>query len=211
MPAENLLGEIGKGHKIAFNVLNYGRFKLAAMCSGGAEAARLGKPRRTRLSRRQFGQPIATFGAIRQKLAEMTIADVRGREHALPHGRTHRRRASADAATRSRGGSRRARRVTRSNASLLKIASSEMLDFVVDEERADPRRQRLRRATTRPSAATGTRGSTGSSRARTRSTGCSCRAMLHQTGREGRPAADAAAKAVQDELMAVAPPAGATW
>jgi alkylation response protein AidB-like acyl-CoA dehydrogenase len=36
VPAENVLGEIGKGHKVAFNVLNYGRFKLAAMCSGGA-------------------------------------------------------------------------------------------------------------------------------------------------------------------------------
>ena len=39
VPAENVLGEIGKGHKVAFNVLNYGRFKLAAMCSGGARTA----------------------------------------------------------------------------------------------------------------------------------------------------------------------------
>ena len=38
VPAENLLGEIGKGHKVAFNVLNFGRFKLGAMCSGGARA-----------------------------------------------------------------------------------------------------------------------------------------------------------------------------
>ena len=38
VPADNVLGEIGKGHKVAFNVLNYGRFKLAAMCSGGARA-----------------------------------------------------------------------------------------------------------------------------------------------------------------------------
>ena len=37
VPAENLLGEIGKGHKVAFNVLNFGRFKLGAMCSGGAQ------------------------------------------------------------------------------------------------------------------------------------------------------------------------------
>ena len=39
VPAENLLGEIGKGHKVAFNVLNFGRFKLGAMCSGGAQGA----------------------------------------------------------------------------------------------------------------------------------------------------------------------------
>ena len=47
VPAENLLGEIGSGHKIAFNVLNYGRFKLAAMCTGGREA-RSARPRVTR-------------------------------------------------------------------------------------------------------------------------------------------------------------------
>ena len=39
VPAENLLGEIGKGHKVAFNVLNFGRFKLGGMCSGGAQVA----------------------------------------------------------------------------------------------------------------------------------------------------------------------------
>ena len=39
VPAENLLGEVGKGHKVAFNVLNFGRFKLGAMCGGGAHGA----------------------------------------------------------------------------------------------------------------------------------------------------------------------------
>ncbi len=39
VPAENVLGEIGRGHKVAFNVLNYGRFKLGAMCTGGANGA----------------------------------------------------------------------------------------------------------------------------------------------------------------------------
>ena len=39
VPAENVLGEVGKGHKVAFNVLNFGRFKLGAMCSGGAQGA----------------------------------------------------------------------------------------------------------------------------------------------------------------------------
>jgi len=70
VPAENLLGEIGKGHKVAFNVLNYGRFKLGAMCTGGAKAA-IGEATRYAAERRQFGQPIASFGAIKHKLGEM--------------------------------------------------------------------------------------------------------------------------------------------
>ncbi len=72
VPAANVLGEIGKGHKVAFNVLNYGRFKLAAMCTGGAKEA-IGEASRYALSRKQFGKSIASFGAIRHKLAEMVI------------------------------------------------------------------------------------------------------------------------------------------
>jgi alkylation response protein AidB-like acyl-CoA dehydrogenase len=71
VPAANLLGEVGKGHKIAFNVLNYGRFKLAGMCTGSGKTV-VAEAAAYALSRRQFGQPIATFGAIRHKLAEMT-------------------------------------------------------------------------------------------------------------------------------------------
>jgi alkylation response protein AidB-like acyl-CoA dehydrogenase len=74
VPAQNLLGELGRGHKIAFNVLNYGRFKLAAFCSGGAKCA-IGEAAAYAIGRRQFGQPIAAFGAIRHKLAEMTIRE----------------------------------------------------------------------------------------------------------------------------------------
>src|SRR5204862_4398212 len=64
--AGQVLGEIGKGHKVAFNVLNYGRLKLAAMCSGGARAV-IGEAVRYATERRQFGRPIASFGAIRHK------------------------------------------------------------------------------------------------------------------------------------------------
>ncbi len=72
IPRENLLGEIGKGHKIAFNILNIGRFKLGAGVTGGAKlaikaAVDYGK------SRLAFGRPITDFGLIRQKLAEMAI------------------------------------------------------------------------------------------------------------------------------------------
>ena len=76
VPAENVLGEIGKGHKVAFNVLNFGRFKLGAMCSGGARLA-IGEAAQYAAQRKQFGQPIAAFGAIKHKLGEMTARDVR--------------------------------------------------------------------------------------------------------------------------------------
>jgi butyryl-CoA dehydrogenase len=71
VPAGNLLGEIGKGHKIAFNVLNVGRFKLGAAVVGAAKLA-LASGAAYALERRQFGVPIASFGAIREKLAAMT-------------------------------------------------------------------------------------------------------------------------------------------
>jgi alkylation response protein AidB-like acyl-CoA dehydrogenase len=70
VPAGNVLGEIGKGHKVALNTLNYGRFSLGAMCTGGCREA-LGEAARYAVQRRQFGQPIAAFGAIRHKLGEM--------------------------------------------------------------------------------------------------------------------------------------------
>ena len=60
MPAANLLGEIGRGHKVAFNVLNFGRFKLGAMCLGGCRLA-IGESARYAATRRQFGEPIATL------------------------------------------------------------------------------------------------------------------------------------------------------
>jgi alkylation response protein AidB-like acyl-CoA dehydrogenase len=71
VPAENVLGEVGKGHKVALNTLNYGRFSLGAMCAGGCRGA-IGDAAKYAAQRRQFGQPIASFGAIRHKLGEMT-------------------------------------------------------------------------------------------------------------------------------------------
>ena len=70
VPAGNVLGEVGKGHKVAFNTLNYGRFKLAVMASGGATTA-IGESARYAAERHQFGRPIASFGAIKYKLGEM--------------------------------------------------------------------------------------------------------------------------------------------
>jgi len=72
VPADNVLGEVGKGHKVAFNVLNFARFKLGAMCSGGAQGA-IAEAAKYAGTRRQFGQPIANFGAIKHKLGEMVV------------------------------------------------------------------------------------------------------------------------------------------
>ena len=72
VPVENVLGEIGRGHIIAFNILNIGRLKLAAAAMGGAKLA-LSNSIEYAKTREQFKTPIARFGAIKHKLAEMAI------------------------------------------------------------------------------------------------------------------------------------------
>ncbi|MCR6719288.1 MAG: acyl-CoA dehydrogenase family protein [Chitinophagaceae bacterium] len=72
VPVENVLGEIGKGHRIAFNILNIGRLKLCAATTGGARRA-LTDSVRYAATREQFKQPISNFGAVKHKLAEMAI------------------------------------------------------------------------------------------------------------------------------------------
>ena len=133
VPAENLLGEVGKGHKVAFNVLNFGRFKLGGMCIGGARSA-IGESAKYAAQRKQFGQPIANFGAIKHKLGEMiartyavesllyrTVGMIDERIAATPHD-------ANDGAT--------AAAVLEEyavEASIAKVAGSEALDYVLDE------------------------------------------------------------------------------
>ena len=129
VPADNLLGEVGKGHKIAFNVLNYGRFKLGAMCTGGARAA-LTDAVKYATTRRQFGRPIAGFGAIRQKLADMAIRLYAAESMLI--------RTAGLLDDRLHGGSdgnamAAALEEFAIEASLVKVACSEMIDVVVDE------------------------------------------------------------------------------
>ncbi len=129
VPAENVLGEIGKGHKIAFNVLNYGRFKLAGMCTGGARGT-IGEAARYASNRKQFGQSIASFGAIRHKLAEMSI-----RLYAVESALFRTTGLIDERIAGSHDGAVMAAALEEFavEASLLKVSSSEMVDFVVDE------------------------------------------------------------------------------
>lgn len=70
VPVENVLGDVGKGHKIAFNILNVGRFKLGVGCVGGAKQA-IELSVKYAKERHQFGKPLTSFGAIQEKLARM--------------------------------------------------------------------------------------------------------------------------------------------
>ena len=131
VPAANLLGEIGKGHKVAFNVLNFGRLKLGAMCTGGCKTA-IGESAKYAASRRQFGQPIASFGAIRHKLGEMTA-----RTYAL-EALMYRTAGLIDQHMAAAGGERHVALLASLEefaveASIAKVAGSEALDFVLDE------------------------------------------------------------------------------
>src|SRR6266446_7013842 len=133
VPVENLLGEVGKGAYIAFNILNFGRFKLGAGAIGGAKES-LRVATRYAMERQQFGRPIGSFGLIQHKLAEMA-ANIFAGESA-----TYRTAALIDAVAETgetmdsmkppflRGLDEFAL-----ECSIIKVACSEILDTVVDE------------------------------------------------------------------------------
>ena len=72
VPIENVLGTVGEGHKVAFNILNFGRVKLGTRNIGGGKQALTGAVKYA-IGRKQFGQSIASFGLIKHKIAEMAI------------------------------------------------------------------------------------------------------------------------------------------
>ena len=132
VPADAVLGEIGKGHKVAFNVLNFGRFKLGAMCSGSSRAA-IGEAAKYAGTRKQFGVPIATFGAIKHKLGEMV-----SRQYAL-ESMMYRTGglidAYIDAQPQRHDGTAMLQALEEFavEASIAKVLGSEVLDYILDE------------------------------------------------------------------------------
>jgi alkylation response protein AidB-like acyl-CoA dehydrogenase len=134
VPPDALLGEVGKGHKIAFNVLNFGRFKLGAMCSGGTKI-NIMEAAKYAASRKQFNTPIANFGAIKHKLGEMTA-----REYALESmmyrtaGLIEQRIAAFPDKTPGDGsGTLAALEEFAVEASIAKVLGSETVDYAIDE------------------------------------------------------------------------------
>ena len=131
IPADRLLGEVGKGHRIAFNILNMGRFKLGAGVTGGSKYCLMDSIAYAK-ERHQFGRPIASFGAIQHKLAEMAIRSW------VSESMVYRTAGLID---------RRLEGVDKDDpeavmkgieeyaveCSIIKVYASEMLDYVVDE------------------------------------------------------------------------------
>jgi len=130
-PVENLLGDIGKGHKIAFNVLNIGRFKLGAMCIGGMKLA-VHESVRYANERHQFGKSISSFGAIKAKLAEQAIRTWVGESMIY---RTLGLIEAGISAVDSKDMDARLRAIEEyaAECSIIKVALSEYCDYVVDE------------------------------------------------------------------------------
>jgi alkylation response protein AidB-like acyl-CoA dehydrogenase len=130
-PVENLLGEIGKGHKIAFNVLNIGRFKLGAMCIGGMKLMVHDSVRYAN-ERHQFGKSISSFGAIKSKLAEQAIRTWVGESMIY---RTLGMIEAGVGAVDSKDMDARLRAIEEyaAECSIIKVALSEYCDYVVDE------------------------------------------------------------------------------
>jgi alkylation response protein AidB-like acyl-CoA dehydrogenase len=130
VPADNVLGEIGRGHKVALNTLNYGRFSLGAMCAGGSRGA-IGDAAKYAVSRKQFGQPIAAFGAIKHKLGEMTARTYAAESMA------YRTAGLIDAAIAQLGHDgasiAKAFEEVAIEASICKVMGTETLDYVLDE------------------------------------------------------------------------------
>jgi len=133
VPVENLLGEPGKGHHIAFNILNIGRFKLGAACVGGARNS-LADGIQYAKERKAFGKSICEFGLIQEKLADCAAGIYAGEAMVYRTiGMIDAALADMDAA--AEGASREIQKRIEEYAvecSILKVWGSEMLDMVVD-------------------------------------------------------------------------------
>jgi len=134
VPVENLLGEIGRGHVIAFNILNIGRFKLGAMCVGGGRVS-LENAIGYAKQRKAFGKVIADFGLVREKIANMATLLYVGESLVyrtvgmmdVALGEVD--KTSADAIKETR----KAIEEYAVECSIIKVWGSEMVDYIVDE------------------------------------------------------------------------------
>ncbi len=133
VPKENLLHEVGRGHIVAFNVLNAGRFTLGASCLGGSKHVLMTASKYAK-ERKAFGKQIGEFGLMKEKLAEMAV-----RIFAVD-SMIYRTAGNIEAAMSAASGSgdktQNAMKVLEEYAiesSIAKVYGSEMLDFVVDE------------------------------------------------------------------------------
>jgi butyryl-CoA dehydrogenase len=134
VPAENLLGEIGKGHVIAFNILNIGRFKLGAMCVGGGRVS-LENAVAYAKQRKAFGKVIADFGLVREKIANMATLLFVGESLVyrtvgmMDVALAEVDKSGADAIKETR----KAIEEYAVECSIIKVWGSEMIDYIVDE------------------------------------------------------------------------------
>jgi alkylation response protein AidB-like acyl-CoA dehydrogenase len=134
VPVENLLGEIGKGHIIAFNILNVGRFKLGAMCVGGGRVS-LANAITYAKQRKAFNKVIADFGLVREKIANMATliyvgeAAIYRTVGMMDAALNEVDKSGADAAKETR----KAIEEYAVECSIIKVWASEMVGYVVDE------------------------------------------------------------------------------
>jgi alkylation response protein AidB-like acyl-CoA dehydrogenase len=134
VPKENLLGEVGKGHVIAFNILNIGRYKLAVGCIGGCKRA-LEISAHYATERKQFNLPIAKFTLIQQKLADMAIQTYATESSVYRTVGLFEDSLSRLSGEQLEDGKETAKAIAdyALECSLNKVFSSEALDFVADE------------------------------------------------------------------------------
>lgn len=134
VPKENLLGEAGKGHKIAFNILNIGRYKLAVGCVGGAKRG-VAVSAKYANERKQFKQPIANFTLIQQKIANMAVKTYATESSVYRTVGLFEDRFSQLSEEDQKDGQKIAKAIGEYaiECSLNKVFASEALDYIVDE------------------------------------------------------------------------------
>ncbi|MEY3240221.1 MAG: hypothetical protein RIR11_1659 [Bacteroidota bacterium] len=134
VPVDSVLGEVGKGHLIAFNALNIGRYKLGVMCAGAGRTVTTSAVQYAN-ERIQFGVPIGTFGAIQYKLAEMAIRTFAAESAAYRISQLlHEKKEAGSAAGKAFGqATLEAAEEYAIECSIIKVLGSEVIDYCVDE------------------------------------------------------------------------------